>query len=278
MGNGGALAFLFLTHECAAGLEELSCWAFLNVTMYHEKKGNGVEMSIPIQRRPGLTSEQQASDISVISSSTKDKLSAEELYKEVARQNGKFNAGDVRSMIESAVEVLMGFVKKGMIVQIPGLVDITPVVGGTQDKEGNWLTGPHKRLRARVVKPVRDRFAREASLTMMPTVKRVPIITYVSDMHTGALNCELAVGHMVAIVGDFLKIHPLVGDEGVFFVKPDGTEVKSLRYRDNKPKRLTCEVPEGLVSGDTCQLKVRVRIRSNKVLRSTTFETPILIV
>ncbi len=226
-------------------------------------------MAIQYQKRNGLTPDQQAAGISVITSSMKFRLSETEFYEQVTQRNGKLKKSDVIAIFETARQVVLAYCNDGVGIRIPDFLDILPVVGGTQDVKGDWLKGPHKRLHTRVSKKLLTAFQQEAAIEPIPTVTIAPVIDAVEDAHSGAINTTLTVGRSAAIIGNHLKFHPLMGDEGVFLLKEDGTAIRATHYLDNKPQRLTFEVPDELKDAGTCTLEVRMRNLRNKALRVT---------
>ncbi len=228
-------------------------------------------MAIQYQKRLGLTAEQQADGISVVTSSMKFKLSDTEFYEQVTQRNGKLKKSDVIAIFETARQVVLSYCNDGIGIRIPDFLDILPAVGGTQNVKGEWIKGPHKRLHVHMAKSLVATFRQEATLEPIPAVTIAPVIDAIEDPHSGTINTTLSVGRSVAIIGNYLKFHPLMGDEGVFFVKSDGMMVRATRYLDNKPQRLTFEVPDELKDEGSCTLEVRMRHERNKALRITVY-------
>lgn len=202
----------------------------------------------------------------------KYRLEDDKFYAQIIERNGKLKKSDVQATVEAICEVVFAYCTDGVGVNIPGLVEITPMAKGTQDAKGEWISGPHKRLRVRMAKSLREKFEVEATIEQIKPSKIEPEIDAIIDMNTGSINSNLTIGNGVAIVGRNLKGHLLMEDEGVFFVKEDGTAVRSLRYPDYLPGRISCQIPAELEGETTCTLEVRVRIKSNKVLRTTAFK------
>ncbi len=235
-------------------------------------------MAIQYQKKLGLTADQQAQGVSIVTSSMKFKLSDNEFYEQVSQRNGKLKKSDIIAIFETAREVVLAYCNDGVGVRIPDFLDILPAVSGTQDVKGEWVKGPHKRFHIRAAKSLLTAFQQESTLEPIPTVTIAPVIDAVEDSHSGTINSTLTVGRSAAIIGNYLKFHPLISDEGVFFVKSDGTAVRAMHYLDNKPQRLTFEVPDELKGEESCTLEVRMRMWRNKALRTTAYPQPFMLV
>ncbi len=230
-------------------------------------------MAIQYQKRKGLTPEQQIEGISIIQSSRAYKLPEFGFYELLSMANPKVKRSDAIAVVEALREVILTQCTNGVTVRLPELFDVVPFVRGTQDAKGDWINGPITGLRLRIMDELNTLFQRQVVLEPIDTRTIIPVINAVEDAISGSVNATLTRGGFIGIHGKHLKFHPLMGDEGVYFIKDDGTEIKALRYLDNKATRLTVEVPQDLEPGQNCMLVVRMRMNSNKALRCSVCET-----
>ncbi len=235
-------------------------------------------MAIQYQKRKGLTPEQQTEGISIIQSSRAYKLPEFGFYELLSMANPKVKRSDAIAVVEALREVIITQCTNGVTVRLPELFDIVPFVRGTQDAKGDWINGPITGLRLRVLEELSTIFQRQVVLEPIDTQTIIPIINAVEDSRTGSVNEKLSRGGSIAINGRHLKFHPLAEDEGAFFIKEDGTEVKALRGLDNTATRLTVEVPAEIEEGSRCMLVVRMRMNRNKALRCSAYETEFKII
>ncbi len=235
-------------------------------------------MAIHYQKCKGLTPEQLTEGTSIIRSSRAYKLNETGFYELLSMANPKIKRSDAIAVVEALREVILTQCTNGVTLRLPELFDIVPFVHGTQDAKGDWVNGPITGLRMRVLEELSTTFKRQVVLEPIDTQTIIPTINAVEDAISGTVNDALTRGGFIAVHGKRLKFHPLVGDEGVYFVKADGTEVKALRYLDNKATRLTVEVPKELEADETCMLVVRMRMNRNKALRCSACETEFRIV
>ncbi len=102
---------------------------------------------------------------------------------------------------------------------------------------------------------------------------RQPRLNTVTDSITLNVNSVVTRGMSAKLNGKNLKFHPLVADEGLFFVPVEGgAAVKVTQFLDNRDVRLTFNVPAELTEGTDYRLEARKRFNGCKTLRIGTLE------
>ncbi len=231
-------------------------------------------MSIKYQLRPGLTEEHQAQGILIAKSSTALRIDKETFIQEIIRQGTTARKADVEAVLANLGVAIAALCGRGESVTIPGFGIITPRVCGTMNAQREWINKPKPHIGIRFDTALEAAFQSCVQLEEIEPVTIRPIIHNVQDVNTGTANDKLSTGGMVGVMGKHLKFHPLMGDEGIFLVPvAEGEAVKVLRYLDNRPTRLTFEVPAGLNPGDAYTLEVRSRKTGCKTLRTSDYAT-----
>lgn len=123
-------------------------------------------------------------------------------------------------------------------------------------------------------------FEHHVQFEEVPTATVNPIFLSVKDVDSGTVNNRLTPGGMVGLRGRDLKFNPLAEDEGIFLLPTNGqggNVIKMTKFLDNSHSRLSFSVPTDLAPGATYMLEVCVRKRGCKALRSSVFETELII-
>ena len=75
-------------------------------------------------------------------------------------------------------------------------------------------------------------------------------ITSITDTATGLKDGTITIGDDIIIEGEKLKIDEKDGNQGVYFVREDGSAIKTTRRLSiNKPSQIIARVPKNLPAG-----------------------------
>ncbi len=230
---------------------------------------------ITLYKRPAFQAEQKERGEYIYVTQMGKKLTGTKLAKLIAAEGTTVSEADVLAVLRNLGKVIVNEVMHGMAVEIPGVGSIHLHAGGVMDKEGNEVSEKGRRFRMKMTfnKALQNQVVSpdNISVVLVDFKAKTPVLTRFEDALSGTLNTQLTPGGMAGIRGKHLRIHPLMGDEGVWFVpQGEGETVRATTFLDNKPSRLTFAVPAELQKGMTYRVEVRNRINRSKKLAVAT--------
>ncbi len=222
---------------------------------------------IRYQVTEGFSPEQRQDGLKTVRMAQGRKLSGEALVAEILAEEPTLTEGVVKSTIDAMRRVVARRMAEGDTVEIPKLARFVPHVSGEQDAASTWTKGPFVEAKVYPAAELTQEFQAKAQLEQVDESTIRPIVKGTLDSKSGRADSAVTPGGSFAIFGRHLKWHLLRQDEGVFFILPDKTEFKAAKGVDNKPSRLTVDIPNDLPSGETCRLEIRMRRSQNKTLQ-----------
>jgi hypothetical protein len=113
-----------------------------------------------------------------------------------------------------------------------------------------------------------------SSPSRIQATKTEPILTSWENF-SSEIPGEVATGDLVEIRGAKLKFDKNELVQGLFFLKPDGSEIRATEYSKVGGNSITCKIPEGLVPEESVRVQVRALFGTN--LRSGELDDSILV-
>ncbi len=226
---------------------------------------------ITLIKRPAFQAEQKDRGEYIYATQMGQKLPTAKLAKLIAASGTTVSEADVLAVLHNIGEVIANEVMHGMAVEIPGLGSIHLFANGVMDKDGNEIADKARRFRMKMTfsKSLQNMVISpdNLSVTLQDFKAKTPVLTRLEDALSGTTNETLTPGGIAGIRGHNLRIHPLMGDEGVWFVpQGEGDVVRATAVLDNKPARLSFSIPAGLQQGMSYRVEVRNRINRSKKL------------
>lgn len=118
--------------------------------------------------------------------------------------------------------------------------------------------------------------ARDMKPTKVRVSKRVPLPERFVDTATQRRDEVISTGKVGEIKGSYLKCDETDNDQGVFIIKPDGSELRCASFIHNTASRLLFYIPEGLTAGENINLEVRNKLNNEiKAVRSGYLAKPL---
>ncbi len=226
---------------------------------------------VTLIKRPALLAEQKERGEYIYATQMGKKLPSKKLAKLIAASGTTVSEADVMAVLHNLGQVIVNEVMHGMAVEIPGVGSIHLHAGGLMDKDGNDISPKGRRFRMKMTfnKSLQSQVVSpdNIAVTLVDFKAKTPVLTRLDDALSGTANTQLTPGGMAGIRGQCLRIHPLMGDEGVWFIPQGvGDIVRAATFLDNKPARLTFAIPVELQRGMTYRVEVRTRINRSKKL------------
>ncbi len=187
---------------------------------------------------------------------------------------GGISKPQAKAFYEAYVGTVSRLLLAGHNIPVGDLGYLHVTAKGVFDQEGKSVEGKELVFKINFLpkKNIKKLLA-DLPYTITEAHDRQPRLNTVTDSITAAVNSVVTRGTAAKLNGKNLKFHPLVADEGLFFVPVDGgTEVKVTKFLDNREVRLTFNVPDDLTEGASYRLEVRKRFRNGKTLRIGSLE------
>ncbi len=226
---------------------------------------------ITLIKRPALYAAQKARGEYIYATQMGQKLPESKLAKRIAASGTTVSKADVLAVLHNLGEVIVDEVMHGMAVDIPGLGSIHLHANGVMDKDGNDISPKGRRFRMKMTfkKSLRSMVVspENISVTLIDFKAKTPVLTRFEDGLSGTTNDLLTPGGIAGIRGKHLRIHPNMGDEGIWLIPQEsGEAVRVTGFLDNKPSRLSFLVPAEVQAGQSYRVEVRTRIHRSKKL------------
>jgi len=169
---------------------------------------------------------------------------------------------DILAVFADLSKATESLLADGFNVNFDGLCNFRCSVKGTFDGPTDSFDSSRHRLEvnASVGAHLRKTVINNAQITKTDTIIPAPTPAELVDTASGTVNDLLTVGNIATINGWRLKFAPDAGDEGIFLIADDGTEIKAASVATNKPAQLTFLVPDLAGFGPQFRLEVRSRM------------------
>lgn len=184
-------------------------------------------------------------------------------------------SSDCLAVLESLGIVIQENLSQGRSVNL-GFLSLKPSVTGTFVSPLEPFQRDKHRIQVRIsassglVKMVNLK----ASPARIQATKSEPILTSWENYSSGIPN-EISVGDLVEFRGAKLKFDKIELTQGLFFLKPDGSEIRATEYSKVTGNSITCKIPEGFAPEES--VRVQVRALFGNSLRSGELDDPILV-
>ncbi|MGD8780627.1 MAG: DNA-binding domain-containing protein [Ignavibacteria bacterium] len=170
---------------------------------------------------------------------------------------------DILSVMEDFKKVLEVFIEEGASVILP-FAHYTASIKGIFEGHDDIFDSKRHQISININpgKDIKALLKKGISVEKQKTVIPSPNLTVFTDFNTGEKNSIVTPGGIAQILGHMLKFSSDIEEDGIYFVKEDGTETKVAVVGQNKPSVLMFLIPAELTSGE-CSLEVRTKVGEN---------------
>lgn len=195
----------------------------------------------------------------------------EDLIDEITGPGSILKPTETDAVIDNYWQTITNYIRKGEAYSDDYIRTRFAVSGVFQNDDDQFDPARHEVLVSVLPKNVITEATGDISLRKVDGRVVIPEIDGIYDWGSDTNDDILTPGDVVEIIGNNLKIHNNLEDEGVFFVnQSDDTEEKADQIRTNEPKTLTLRIPEGLAAG-TYRVEVRNTRHDGETLRTGIF-------
>ena len=184
-------------------------------------------------------------------------------------QGSSATEGDILLILSDAIKACETVLLEGGRVNLGGLVELFPRIGGVFVGPGDHFDPTRHRIDVganpghRLRRTIRDKATVEKVSPTRPAPNPVEFV----DLASGTSNTAISPGNIGTINGHRLKYNPGAPDEGIYFLPvAGGSEVRAEFIQKNKPSQLIFLNPDGL-SGEY-HLEVRAHMQGGAQLRT----------
>lgn len=205
--------------------------------------------------------------------SPKEALSVEDIIQELAARGSTVSETDARAVLLFFFEVVSEKIAEGAFVNLP-IANIRPTISGEFDSPADAFDEARHRLRASLSPGVAlSKTVRAAKLEKTTKPLPAPQLLDFRDVASNTRNAILTPGGIGQISGAELKFKPENPEEGIFFIKSDGSERRVQTLALCAPRRLIFSIPSELTPG-AYQLEVRrVFAKDGKMRKGALLQT-----
>ncbi len=229
---------------------------------------------ININLRDALAEEQRARGAKIAMTTRVLTLTMDEFYEDLVQHGTTASKADAIAVLKNIGTTLARVCGRGEAVNIDGLGCFAPRAHGVKERDGTWSKPLTAEITWTPSIELNKAFQANVSFEEREPIVRRPHITQVTDAVTRTTNSQLTAGGMIELKGFNCKMHLLMSDERVFLIPAEGGDpIPVTLYLQNSPKRIICQMPDGLQAGDSYRLEVRARSFRCKTLRSSDFQT-----
>ena len=196
----------------------------------------------------------------------------------IVKERTEFRPETIMNILTMRDKVVTQLLEEGLSV-MDGVVQITPRVSGVWETEGaEYDEKIHKRT-VDIVPTADLRDVLDAiSVKVLGAKEATARITSITDTATGLKDGTITIGDDIIIEGDKLKVDEKDSSQGVFFIKEDGSMVKTTRRLSiNKPSQIIARVPKNLPAGPVTVM-IRTKYSTSpkplKEVREITYNYP----
>ncbi len=167
---------------------------------------------------------------------------------------------DILSVMEDFQKALEGFIREGASVIMPFAHYTASIKGVFEGQDDIYDSKRHQiTININPGKEIKALAKKELVVEKHEAVKPTPNPAVFTDFNTGEKNTIITPGGMAKVLGHRLKFNSDIEEDGIYFVKEDGTEMKITIIGQNKPSVLMFMIPAELSSGDYT-LEVRIKV------------------
>ncbi|WCL51255.1 DNA-binding domain-containing protein [Leptospira sp. GIMC2001] len=201
-------------------------------------------------------------------------LSGSSLIQAVCK-GSTITSSDCLAVLENLNIVIAENLSQGRTVNL-GFVNFKPTVKGSFSSPAEPFSSEKHQIKVSVsaAGDLVRRVNLNASTARITAVKAEPIITSWANLSLEGIESFL-VGHLVEFRGAKLKFTKTDTNQGIFFVRSDGTEIRATEYSGIGGNAIGCKIPEGLEPGESVSVEARALFGS--VIRTGKFDDLILI-
>lgn len=202
---------------------------------------------------------------------SKGAIDLEGLIDQIAQKGSTVTRSDIAAVLEDTIAVMENLLLLGFRVNIGGLVDIYPRIGGkftgpldAYDPARHTLT-----LGASAGSRIKKAFSSRAEVVKVEARKPTPNVMQYFDSGTQTADTDLSRGNIGTLNGKRLKFDPAAADEGLYLVNVGtGAETKVSTLQKNTSTEVVFLVPGDLEEFASYRAEVRTRINGGQELRS----------
>jgi len=193
-------------------------------------------------------------------------LTLDDIVSKMIKRGTMVTETDAKAVLTLFFEVVADEVADGNFVNLP-IANIRSGISGVFTSVTDNFDPARHALRATLSPGAllneKLRNARlEKTLQPLPS----PVILEFLNVNTNTVNSVLTPGGIGQIIGEELKFNPDNAQEGVFFVKSDGTETKATVFATRTLGKLVFNIPSTLTAG-TYTLEVRRAYTKDNIIR-----------
>ncbi len=193
-------------------------------------------------------------------------LTLDDIIAKMVKRGTLVTETDAKAVLNLFFEVVCDEVVDGNFVNLP-LVNIRSGISGVFTSVTDNFDPARHALRATLSSGTllnEKMQAARPEKTLQPTPS--PVILEFLNVNTNTTNTVLTPGGIGQIIGEELKFNPDNAQEGVFFVKSDGTETKATVFATRTTGKLVFNIPNTLTAG-TYTLEVRRAYTKDNIIR-----------
>lgn len=178
-------------------------------------------------------------------------------------------SSDCLALLENLSIVIQESLSQGRTVNL-GFVNCKPTVKGSFSSPAEPFNSEKHKIKVSVSASA-DLIKRvniNASTSRINAVKAEPILTSWANLSIEG-NAGFLVGHLVEFRGARLKFSRQDINQGIFFLRSDGSEIRANEYSGIGGTAVGCKIPIGLEPGES--IRVEARALFGSVIRSGLF-------
>lgn len=183
---------------------------------------------------------------------------------------------DILSVMEDFQEALAVFIRQGASVVLPFSHYTASMKGKFDGPDDIFDSTRHSvAINIKPGKLIREVLKKGLTVEKQEAFTPSPNLSEFTDFNSGEKNSTVTPGGMAQILGYRMKFNPGIEENGIYFVKEDGTATKVTIIGQNKPSELMFLIPQELTSG---VYTLEVRNKVGKSIRSGKIGTPLSVV
>lgn len=206
-------------------------------------------------------------------------INQQKIVKDIVERGSTLTDVDVNATLDIFPEVVLNEALRGNKIKLKMGVMYISLTGSFDNKDGVFgLENNELTIRFRFDKELTQRAKLEVETEKIPHHAALPALDDFTDDATKSVDDKVTVGKLGRITGEHLRYNADDPNQGVFFQKTDGTEVKVTDVSYNKSTSIGFINPEGLESGQEYNLFVRRSTVTNTKVHTGMLDTTLTIV
>jgi hypothetical protein len=200
-------------------------------------------------------------------------LSLDDVISKMTKRGTLVTETDAKAVLNLFFDVVTDEVADGNFVNLP-LANIRSGISGVFDSATDTFDSSRHLVRATLSSGLllTEKLQNpkvEKTLQPMPS----PVLLEFMNINTNTTNSLITPGGIGQLVGEELKFNPQNAAEGVFFVRPDGTEVRATVFATRTLGKLIFNLPTTLTTGNYTIEVRRAYTKDNLIRKGTLQET-----